>query len=304
MPSRSATADPNHSRVTAFRVHSCDVQDVTERPEVAAPDCATTTDLARPTRPGSVDAPEPSPSDVRPRQSPSIRRLWAGIASASALLTVWSLAASLELPIADEKGPQDWARSLAVSIRHGLTLPSSGWVWFGLTVLVLLATVHFMLAALVLQAAAGHRPAGVALWRRPGRRVPRPERAPRTPLRHACDLRRRPYRPRRTAASLGRHHGGAGRGRGGERPDGGCRRSRRDGRGAHGIHLGAAGGNVVPVPAGIASTEAALATGLIAAGVSTAQAISAVILYCTVTFWAPVPAWLLAARSLRRRRLL
>lgn len=68
--------------------------------------------------------------------------------------------------------------------------------------------------------------------------------------------------------------------------------------------VGAAAGNMVPVPAGIASTEAALATGLVAAGVSALHVVSAVILYRLIMFWGPVPLGLVAARSLRRRRLL
>ena len=400
MPSRSASADPNHSLFTGFLVHSWDVQDVTERPAVAAPDWARTTDLAQPPRTRSVDA-----------------RLWAGFASAAALLAAWALVAALELPIADETGPQDWARSLAVSIRHGLVLPTNGWAWLGLTAMVGLGTVHFLLAALVLRAAAGHRTvplgtgflaqlaaaaanrttplglgaaavntrflfrrgvpaagaagtvaaiavlgfvadvlvsvslwlvggavgipgsrgvvsrlahqvtataaslghgprwllaltggaavlAALALWRRPGRRVPKPERALRTALSHACDLRRRPtdlavllLASAGTTAVLATAMVVSVHTVGGDAAAG-------TGALLMAFLIGAAAGNMVPVPAGIASTEAALATGLIAAGVPTAQAISAVILYRTVTFWAPVPAGVFAARSLRRRRLL
>jgi YVTN family beta-propeller protein len=146
--------------------------------------------------------------------------------------------------------------------------------------------------------------AALALWRRPGRRVPKPERALRTALSHACDLRRRPtdlavllLASAGTTAVLATAMVVSVHTVGGDAAAG-------TGALLMAFLIGAAAGNMVPVPAGIASTEAALATGLIAAGVPTAQAISAVILYRTVTFWAPVPAGVFAARSLRRRRLL
>ncbi|MGZ4594569.1 MAG: lysylphosphatidylglycerol synthase transmembrane domain-containing protein [Actinomycetes bacterium] len=338
-------------------------------------------------------------------------------ASACALLVAWGLAAALELPIADEQGPQDWARSLAVSLRQGLPVHSSPWAWVGLSLIGLLAGVHYLLAAVVLRAAAGHRavplgagflaqlaataanrmtpvglggaavntrflfcrglpPAGAAgtvaamgvlglvadallalsLWvvggavgipgsrgevsrlahevtatatrighgprwlvalvgaaalitavvhlKRRGSRVPGPERALRTALRHAGGLARRPIdlavlllASAGTTAVLAAamvvsvRTVGAGAAAG-------------VGAVLMAYLVGAAAGNIVPVPAGIASTEAALATALIAAGVSAVHAVSAVVLYRTITFWGPVPAGLLAARSLRRRRLL
>lgn len=64
---------------------------------------------------------------------------------------------------------------------------------------------------------------------------------------------------------------------------------------------GAAIGSVAPTPGGLGAVEVALATGLAAAGMSSAAAISAVLLYRLATFWLPVPAGWLAMRWLLRR---
>jgi len=50
--------------------------------------------------------------------------------------------------------------------------------------------------------------------------------------------------------------------------------------------------------------EAAMATGLVTAGLPLAQAVPAVVLYRVLTFWLLVPPGLLAAAALRRRQLL
>jgi uncharacterized membrane protein YbhN (UPF0104 family) len=71
-----------------------------------------------------------------------------------------------------------------------------------------------------------------------------------------------------------------------------------------GYLVGAAVGTAVPMPSGIGSTEAALVTVLMATGLAAAPALSAVLLFRAVTFWAPVPLGLLLAPGLRRRRAL
>ncbi|MBW8485620.1 lysylphosphatidylglycerol synthase transmembrane domain-containing protein [Actinomadura parmotrematis] len=65
--------------------------------------------------------------------------------------------------------------------------------------------------------------------------------------------------------------------------------------------IGAAAGTAVPVPGGVGSTEAALTAALAGLGVAAGPALQAVLLFRLVTFWAPVPVGLLAARTLRRR---
>ncbi|MGI8332430.1 lysylphosphatidylglycerol synthase transmembrane domain-containing protein [Actinomadura scrupuli] len=66
--------------------------------------------------------------------------------------------------------------------------------------------------------------------------------------------------------------------------------------------IGAAAGSVLPVPAAIGSTEAALVAALGGAEVSAGHALQAVVLFRVVTYWAPVPVGLYAARVLRRSR--
>jgi uncharacterized membrane protein YbhN (UPF0104 family) len=65
--------------------------------------------------------------------------------------------------------------------------------------------------------------------------------------------------------------------------------------------IGAAAGQALPVPAGIGSTEAALTAALLAAQVPALPAVQAVLLFRAMTFWAPVPIGVVAARCLRRR---
>ena len=52
---------------------------------------------------------------------------------------------------------------------------------------------------------------------------------------------------------------------------------------------GAALGSAVPTPGGLGAVEAALSAGLTAAGLPGATALSAVLLFRTLTFWLPVP---------------
>lgn len=358
-------------------------------------------------------------TSVRVEPAPVLRRtrrIRTGLAALLVLLAAWALAALLRLPIGDEDGPVEWLRSLTGSIQRGIPVPSGPMAWLGLGVMVLLGTLHFGLATVVLRAAAGGRtvplrsgflaqlaaaaanrltPLGlggaavnarflflrgvpvsgaaatvasvsvlgvvadvlfaVQLWVVGGtlgvpgsrgeltrlahdamavasgiaadprwlaallvvalglvvavRRRRRPDRAPgqesslRTAWRHALALRRRPLdlavlllASAGTTAVLALAM---------------VVSVRTVGAGTAGAGavvmaylVGAAAGNAVPVPAGIASTEAALAAGLVTAGVSAVHAVSAVILYRVVTFWAPVPVGVVAARWLRRRRLL
>jgi uncharacterized membrane protein YbhN (UPF0104 family) len=71
-----------------------------------------------------------------------------------------------------------------------------------------------------------------------------------------------------------------------------------------GYLVGTAVGSAVPTPSGIGSTEAALVGVLVATGLAAGPALSAVLLFRAVTFWAPVPFGVLMARGLRRRRAL
>src|SRR6202042_2880967 len=48
-------------------------------------------------------------------------------------------------------------------------------------------------------------------------------------------------------------------------------------------------GSVVPTPGGLGAVEAALSAGLAAAGLPGTAAVSAVLLFRTLTFWLPVP---------------
>ena len=68
--------------------------------------------------------------------------------------------------------------------------------------------------------------------------------------------------------------------------------------------VSSAAASSVPTPAGIGATEGALVAVLLLAHDSTSHAVQAVILFRLVTFWAPVPLGLLAARALRRRGML
>jgi uncharacterized protein (TIRG00374 family) len=67
---------------------------------------------------------------------------------------------------------------------------------------------------------------------------------------------------------------------------------------------GSAIGSVVPTPGGIGAVEAAMSAGLTAAGLPGGVAISAVLLYRTVTFWLPVPAGWAAMHYLQHREAL
>ncbi len=63
---------------------------------------------------------------------------------------------------------------------------------------------------------------------------------------------------------------------------------------------GTAIGSAVPTPGGIGAVEAALSAGLTAAGLHSAVAISAVVLFRAVTFWLPVPIGWVALNYLQR----
>jgi uncharacterized protein (TIRG00374 family) len=63
---------------------------------------------------------------------------------------------------------------------------------------------------------------------------------------------------------------------------------------------GAAVASVAPTPGGLGAVEVALSTGLTAAGMPGAGAVSAVLLFRIGTYWLPVPAGWLAMRSLQR----
>ncbi len=67
---------------------------------------------------------------------------------------------------------------------------------------------------------------------------------------------------------------------------------------------GAAIGAAAPTPGGLGAVEVALSTGLAAAGMASAAAISAVLLFRLATFWLPVPAGWLAMQWLQRREAL
>lgn len=64
--------------------------------------------------------------------------------------------------------------------------------------------------------------------------------------------------------------------------------------------FGTAAGNAVPLPAGTGSSEAALIAALVAVGLPVAGAAQSVVIFRAVTFWAPVPFGILAARRLRK----
>jgi uncharacterized membrane protein YbhN (UPF0104 family) len=71
-----------------------------------------------------------------------------------------------------------------------------------------------------------------------------------------------------------------------------------------GYLIGGAVGSAVPVPAGVGATEAALVAVLVAGRMPLASAISSVLLFRVVTFWAPAVAGLVLARRLRRLAVL
>ena len=58
--------------------------------------------------------------------------------------------------------------------------------------------------------------------------------------------------------------------------------------------------SAVPTPGGLGAVEAALSAGLTAAGLPGITAVSAVLLYRTVTFWLPVPLGWVALTYLQR----
>ena len=67
---------------------------------------------------------------------------------------------------------------------------------------------------------------------------------------------------------------------------------------------GAAVASVAPTPGGLGAVEVALSTGLTAAGMAGAAAVSAVLLFRIATFWLPVPVGLVATRILQRQHAL
>lgn len=67
---------------------------------------------------------------------------------------------------------------------------------------------------------------------------------------------------------------------------------------------GAAVASVAPTPGGLGAVEVALSTGLAAASMSSAAAVSAVLLFRLATFWLPVPVGWLALHTLQRRSAL
>jgi uncharacterized membrane protein YbhN (UPF0104 family) len=60
-------------------------------------------------------------------------------------------------------------------------------------------------------------------------------------------------------------------------------------------------GSVVPTPGGLGAVEAALSAGLITAGLPGTTAVSAVLLFRTLTFWLPVPLGWVSMHYLLRR---
>jgi uncharacterized membrane protein YbhN (UPF0104 family) len=64
---------------------------------------------------------------------------------------------------------------------------------------------------------------------------------------------------------------------------------------------GSALGSIIPTPGGLGAVEAALTTGLVAAGLHGTQAASAVLLFRLLTFWLPIPAGWIALTYLERR---
>jgi uncharacterized membrane protein YbhN (UPF0104 family) len=68
--------------------------------------------------------------------------------------------------------------------------------------------------------------------------------------------------------------------------------------------IGAAAGSAVPVPAGLGSTETALAAILIEVQVPASHAVEEVLIFRVLTFWLPAAVGVLATRRLNRRRAL
>ena len=68
--------------------------------------------------------------------------------------------------------------------------------------------------------------------------------------------------------------------------------------------VGAAVASVAPTPGGLGAVEVALSTGLTAAGMPGAAAVSAVLLYRIGTYWLPVPAGWLSMRALQQMHAL
>ena len=66
--------------------------------------------------------------------------------------------------------------------------------------------------------------------------------------------------------------------------------------------LGSAAGNLVPVPAGLGATEAALTAVLVDAHLPAGQAVEVVLLFRIITFWAPAVLGVFAASRLRARK--
>ena len=67
---------------------------------------------------------------------------------------------------------------------------------------------------------------------------------------------------------------------------------------------GNAVGSAAPTPGGIGGVEAVLAAGLTAIGIPAHQAIAAVLIFRTATFWLPIPAGWISYLDLRRREIL
>lgn len=68
--------------------------------------------------------------------------------------------------------------------------------------------------------------------------------------------------------------------------------------------VGAAAGGLLPIPAIVGPTEAALTAALVASGVHPGIALTSVLVFRGITFWAPVPVGVFALRTLRRRKAL
>jgi len=67
---------------------------------------------------------------------------------------------------------------------------------------------------------------------------------------------------------------------------------------------GNAVGSAAPTPGGIGGVEAVLAAGLTAIGIPAHQAIAAVLIFRTATFWLPIPVGWVSYVMLRRRGIL
>jgi uncharacterized protein (TIRG00374 family) len=67
---------------------------------------------------------------------------------------------------------------------------------------------------------------------------------------------------------------------------------------------GSAIGSAAPTPGGLGAVEVALSAGLTAAGVASATALSAVLLFRLLTFWLPVPVGWLAFNRLQHEQAL